>query len=124
MRQFQRWTKMLFAGAIVLACSSSTGSNGRIDVTPSPLATAARGATVQFTATAYGSNGTPLSPQPTFTWASTNTTVANIASTGVQTAAATMLPMLNLGTGANGQGTCTQISASANGATGQTYLAV
>src|SRR5258708_29335458 len=105
MRSFQRWLVVLCAGVAALGCSSPFGSKGRIDISPNPLVTAPRSGSVQFTATAYSSDGVALSPQPTFTWASGNLTVATIASTGAHTATATMLPPMNLGSCVNRQGT-------------------
>ena len=80
------------AGSPTAPNSSPTAPNStitRIDVAPSPLVRGRTGMTIQFTATAIGSTGDAVVPQPTVIWSSGQLTVATIASTGPGTAVAT-----------------------------------
>jgi len=58
-----------------------------ISVTP-PSASITQGSTQQFSAQARDQNGNPMSPQPTFTWTSSNTAVASVNSSGLATGVA------------------------------------
>lgn len=88
-------------------CDDGNGNGGAsiasIDVS-SPIDTVmAVGRTAQMDATATDTDGATVSPDPTFTWSSTNTSVATVSSSGLVSAAAA--------------GT-TDIEASADGVTG------
>jgi uncharacterized protein YjdB len=98
------------AGLVGHADLTVTQTIGSIVVTPAAASLTALGATQQFTAVALDGVGTPLAVQPSFTWGSSNETVATVdPSTGLATAVA-------LGS--------TQITASAGGATGNANLSV
>jgi hypothetical protein len=58
-----------------------------INVTPAS-ASITQGSTQQFGAQARDQNGSPMSPQPTFTWTSSNTAVASVNSSGLATGVA------------------------------------
>ena len=58
-----------------------------INVTPAS-ASITQGSTQQFSAEARDQNGNPMSPQPTFTWSSSNTAVASVNSSGLATGVA------------------------------------
>ena len=68
---------------------SSNNCPYTIEIIPSPLATAAAGGTIEFTAIAKDSLGVDINPQPTFTWSSDNI-VATIVSTDSQSALVTI----------------------------------
>lgn len=88
-------------------CDDGGGNGGAsissIEVSSSVDTVMAVGRTAQMDATATDTDGATVSPDPTFTWSSTNTSVATVSSSGLVSAAAA--------------GT-TDIEASADGVTG------
>lgn len=65
--------------------SGTTQTATSITVSPTS-ASVALGGTQQFTATELDQNGSPMATQPTFVWASSNSNVGTISSTGLFTA--------------------------------------
>lgn len=106
---------MLIGFALALACAGSATSTGPgspvvafVVVSPAADSLAAPGDTARFTAVAKDASGAPVSGQ-TFTWSSSDTSVAKVNASGLATAVAT--------------GSAT-IHAVASGITGDASLAV
>ena len=75
------------SGTASLTVTASAPVLTSITIDPT-TASIAVGATRQFTAAARDQNGNPMSPQPTFTWTSSNTAVASVNSSGLATGVA------------------------------------
>ena len=70
------------SSSIVPSSQSPTSTLSSIAVTPNPPVNLAAGSTLQFTATGTYSNGSTANITSQVTWASSNTTIANITSSG------------------------------------------
>lgn len=87
------------AGGVAVA-ASHRGSDITVDVMPFPLAQVGDGGSVQFTASAKDASGSPISPQPRFSWSSSCVCV-RVDSSGLATLSSRF-----------GPGTCAGITAS------------